>query len=86
MKGGKKPAAMGSKGKGKKSPKERPANKRAKKNSAESKDKEDSKEKDKKSNDPCNLVTPESIQLVIPPVMDRVGLRPVWTLLFPLFP
>ena len=57
---GKKPAAWGSKAKGKKGFKNKKAGKnKAKKNSDNSKDKEASKEKEK--NDPCKLVTQESI-------------------------
>ena len=47
-------------GKGKKNPRKKP-NKAAKTNSNDSKGKEDSKEKGKKPDDPCKLVTPESI-------------------------
>ena len=82
MKGAKKAAPRGSKGKGKKNLKKKP-NKVAKTNSNNSKGKEDSKEKGKKSDDPCKLVTPES---VIPPDMGCVGAEPVWTILYPLFP
>ena len=60
MKGGKKPAPGGSKGQGKKNPKKKPK-KGANKNSDNTKDKEASKEKDKKTDEPCKLVTPESI-------------------------
>ena len=60
MKGAKKAAARGSKGKGKKNLKKNPII-AAKTNSNNSKGKEDSKEKGKKSDDPCKLVTPESI-------------------------
>ena len=51
---GKKPAAVGSKGKGKKNPKKRPNKKGAKKDSADSK--EGSKEQDSKSSDPCKWI------------------------------
>ena len=60
MKGAKKAAARGSKGKGKKNPRKKP-DKAAKTNSNDSKTQENSKEKGKKPNDPCKLVTPESI-------------------------
>ena len=55
MKGGKKPAAQGSKGKGKKNPRKKPAKKGAKKESTDSKGKEDSKKED--NNDPCKLTS-----------------------------
>ena len=82
MKGAKKAAPRGSKSKGKKNLKNKPII-AAKTNSNNSKGKEDSKEKGKKSDDPCKLVTPES---VIPPDMGCVGAEPVWTILYPLFP
>ena len=53
-KGGKKPAATGSKSKGKKNPKKRPNKKGAKKETADSK--EGSKEQDSKSIDPCKWI------------------------------
>ena len=61
MKGGKKPAAMGSKGKGKKNPKKRPTKKGAKKDSTDSKDKKDSKQEDDNPG-PCKL-TPGKLRL-----------------------
>ena len=60
---GKKPAAAGSKGKGKKNPKKRPNKKGAKKDSDDSK--ESSKEdKEKKSTDPCKWFS-DSISFVL---------------------
>ena len=56
---GKKPAARRSKAKGKKCSKKKANKKGTMKNSDNSKDKEASKEKDK--NDPCKLVTQESV-------------------------
>ena len=59
-KGRKKPAPGGPKGQGKKNPKKKPK-KGANKNSDNTKDKEASKEKEKKTDEPCKLVTLESI-------------------------
>ena len=61
---GKKAAAEGSKAKSKKNPKKKADKKGAKKNSDNSKDMEASKEKDK--NDPCKLVTQESVKFCHP--------------------
>ena len=74
MKGAKKAAARGSKGKGKKNPKKKPII-AAKTNSNNSKGKEDSKEKGKNSDDPCKLVTPESITFSHPSRHGLCGCR-----------
>ena len=74
MKGAKKAAARGSKGKGKKNLKKKSII-AAKTNSNNSKGKEDSKEKGKKSDDPCKLVTPESITFSHPSRHGLCGCR-----------
>ena len=85
VKGGKKPAPGGSKGQGKKNPKKKPK-KGANKNSDNTKDKEASKEKDKKTDEPCKLVTPESITFSHPSSHGScVCVGPVWSILYPLF-
>ena len=55
--------------------KKKPNKNGAKKNSHDSTDKEDSNEKDKKSNDPCKLVTPESITFSHPSSHRSCGCR-----------
>ena len=82
---GKKPVARGSKSKNKKGSTKKSRKEKAKKTSGDTKEKEDSaKEKDK--NDQCKLVTQESLHPVIPPVLGRVGVGPVWIILYLLFP
>ena len=82
---GKKPVARGSKSKNKKGSTKKSGKEKAKKTSGDTKEKEDSaKEKDK--NDQCKLVTQESLHPVIPPVLGRVGVGPVWIILYLLFP
>ena len=95
-KGGKKPAPGGSKGQGKKNPKKKPK-KGANKNSDNTKDKEASKEKDKKTDEPCKLVTPESITFSHPSshgscgcgasmdnTVSSIPLSVDWPVIFPL--
>ena len=82
---GKKPGAGGSKSKNKKVSKKKSGKEKAQKTSGDTTEKEDSsKEKDK--NDQCKFVTLVLLHPVILPVLGRVGVGPVWIILYLLFP
>ena len=82
---GKKPVARGSKSKNKKGSTKKSGKEKAKKTSGDTNENEDSA-KEKDNNDQCKLVTQELLHPVILPVLGRVGVGPVWIILYLLFP
>ena len=84
MKGAKKAAADGSKGKGKKNPKKKPNKKELRKTLTIQRIRRIPKRRARSLMIHVSLCLLSPLHSVIPPVMGCVGVEPVWTIQYPL--